>query len=176
MLCANPQSQFCKQLGLPTYDPYFSQIPLFNGLSILLIIPKRESLVGHNLSVLILCSRGPNQELPLSQLEHVIVTLEPATTDGEDTASWPPGVAVSGFILYSSSFLTQCLVWFGLPGQTETPAQKVSSSMHCVVWLSCLLFRSDTQIACVVKSLSYGPRAWFKGILKKRKKFTISQV
>lgn len=39
VLCANPQSQICKQLALQTHNSYFSQISLFNGFSILLIIP-----------------------------------------------------------------------------------------------------------------------------------------
>ena len=114
VLCANPQSQFCKQLGLPTYDPYFSQTPLFSGLSILLVILKRESLLDHNLSLRILCSWVPNQELPLSQLERVILTVEPATTDGGETVSWPPGVAVNGFILYSSFLFDPVPHWVWL--------------------------------------------------------------
>lgn len=154
MLCANPQSQFCKQIGLPTCDPYFSQIPLFYGLSILLIIPKRQSLVGNNLSLLILCTWVPNQELP-SITDCVLFLFEPATTNGEERASWPPGVVVNGFILYSSSLFDPMppLVWLAW-ADGETPAQKIVSNMHCVVWLSCLLFRSDIQITRVVKSLT----------------------
>lgn len=51
-----PTKPILQATGLLTHDPYFSQIPLFNGLSILLIIPKRESRVGNNLSLLILCT------------------------------------------------------------------------------------------------------------------------
>lgn len=39
--------------------------------------------------------------------------LEAATTNGEGRASWPPGVVVSGFILYSSFLFDPVphLVW-----------------------------------------------------------------
>lgn len=64
-------------------------------------------------------------------------------------------LVVNGFILYSSSLFHPMppLVWLAWADR-EIPAQKIVSNMHCVVWLSCLLFRSDIQITCVVKSLT----------------------
>lgn len=53
------------------------------------------------------------------------------------------------------SFLTQCLIWFGLPGQTgrylpgrshPTCSMRSGSAVHC--------FRSDARTVCVVIALT----------------------
>lgn len=59
--------------------------------------------MGNNLSLLILCTWVPNQELP-SITACVLFLLEPATTNGEERASWPPGV-VGGQWIYPLLFL-----------------------------------------------------------------------
>lgn len=67
-----------------------------------------------------------------------MLTLEAARPNGEERVSQPPGVVVNGLILYSSFLLdpVPCLVWLAWADR-EIPAQKISSKVHGMVWLSC---------------------------------------
>lgn len=62
VLCAKPHSQIGRQEALQPHSPYFSQTSLFSSVSILLMIPRKQSLVSNNLSLLALCTWITNQE------------------------------------------------------------------------------------------------------------------
>ena len=119
----------------------------------LLIIPKRESLVGNNLSLLILCSWVPNQEL--SSITAWVCYFYFETSHDYSGGETVLASVGGGQWIYPLPFLP---FWpsatFGLAflGRWETPAQKTSSSVCCVVWLSCLRLqiRYPSTVCCEI--------------------------
>lgn len=95
-----------KQLALQTHNSYFSQISLFNGFSILLIIPWKQSLVSNNLSLLALCTWIANQGLSSATacVWYFYCKGRPGYWRGERLlASWGGGIQPLLFLLF----------WFG---------------------------------------------------------------